>query len=78
MKSYFACGAALLALSMTSCSDWLDCNVDPENPTSESAAFQNRLPHIQFYTNSANQFAAWRNTFACGDWTRYNLSLIHI
>ena len=72
MKSYFACGAALLALSMTSCSDWLDCNVDPENPTSESAAFQNRLPHIQFYTNSANQFAAWRNTFACGDWTRYN------
>ena len=39
MKSYFACGAALLALSMTSCSDWLDCNVDPENPTSESAVF---------------------------------------
>ena len=72
MKSYLACGATLLAFSLTSCSDWLDCNVDPENPTSESAAFQNRLAHIQFYTNSANQFAAWRNSFACGDWTRYN------
>ena len=61
----------MLALSLTSCSDWLDCNVDPENPSSESATFQTRLAHIEFYTNSANQFAAWRSSMSMGDWTRY-------
>ncbi len=71
IKSYLACGAAMLALSLTSCSDWLDCNVDPENPSSESATFQTRLAHIEFYTNSANQFAAWRSSMSMGDWTRY-------
>lgn len=71
IKSYLACGAAMLALSLTSCSDWLDCNVDPENPSSESATFQTRLAHIEFYTNSANQFAAWRTSMSMGDWTRY-------
>ena len=59
-------------LALASCSEWLDVNVDPENPSSESALFQNRLAHIEFYTNSATQFAAWRSTMSMGDWTRYN------
>ena len=71
LKSYIACGATLLALTMSSCSDWLDCNVDPENPSAENITYQTRLAHIQFYTNSANQFAAWRTSMSMGDWTRY-------
>lgn len=71
IKSLILCSFGLLSLSLASCSDWLDCNIDPENPTSESAAFQTRLGHIEFYTNGATQFGAWRSTMSMGDWTRY-------
>ena len=64
--------AFVCILALASCNEWLDVNVDPENPSSESALFQNRLAHIEFYTNSANQFAAWRTSMSMGDWTRYN------
>ena len=64
--------AFVCILALASCNEWLDVNVDPENPSSESALFQNRLAHIEFYTNSATQFAAWRSTMSMGDWTRYN------
>ena len=68
MKNILMAFACVLALG--SCSEWLDVNTDPENPSSESALFQNRLAHIEFYTNSANQFAAWRSSMSMGDWTR--------
>jgi len=63
--------AFVCVLALASCNEWLDVNTDPENPSSESALFQNRLAHIEFYTNSANQFAAWRTSMSMGDWTRY-------
>lgn len=62
--------AGMSMLTFTSCSDWLDINTDPDNPTDISAPYQQRLAHIQFYTNDANQFAAWRSSMAMGDWTR--------
>ena len=65
------CVISLMSLSLVSCSDWLNINVDPENPSSESATYQTRLAHIEFYTNSATQFAAWRSNMSTGDWTRY-------
>lgn len=65
------CLVCLVALTLASCNDWLDINVDPENPSSESATYQTRLAHIQFYTNSATQFGAWRSSMSAGDWTRY-------
>lgn len=65
------CAISLLTLSLVSCSDWLNINTDPENPSSESATYQTRLAHIEFYTNSATQFAAWRTSMSAGDWTRY-------
>lgn len=65
------CVISLMSLSLVSCSDWLNINVDPENPSSESATYQTRLAHIEFYTNSATQFAAWRTSMSTGDWTRY-------
>ena len=71
IKSILVSGLAILTLSFTSCKDWLDVNVDPENPTLDAAEYQLELAHCQFYTNSATQFAAWRVGMALGDWTRY-------
>ena len=66
-----ACVIGMTTLTLVSCSDWLNINTDPENPSSESATYQTRLAHIEFYTNSATQFAAWRSSMSMGDWTRY-------
>lgn len=71
LKSILLSGVCLLGLSLTSCDKWLDVNEDPENPTSDTAPYQSRLAHIEFYTNSATQFAAWRSSMSMGDWTRY-------
>lgn len=72
LKSILLSGACLFGLSLTSCDSWLNINEDPENPTSDTAPYQSRLAHIQFYTNSATQFAAWRSSMSMGDWTRYS------
>ena len=70
IKSYILGSICLLGLAVTSCDDWLDINSDPENPTADNAPYQSRLAHIEFYTNSATQFAAWRTSMSMGDWTR--------
>lgn len=70
LSKYIILGA-IGVLGMTSCSDWLDVNVNPDTPSAESTQYQYRLAHIEFYTNSAQCFANWRTNFACGDWTRY-------
>ena len=33
IRTFLLGGVSLLTLAFTSCSDWLDCNVDPENPS---------------------------------------------
>jgi len=43
---FLALGCAL-TLSVSSCSNWLDVNNDPDNPNSSSAVVENRLPWIQ-------------------------------
>lgn len=43
---FLAIGCAL-TLSVTSCSEWLNVNSDPDNPNSSSAVVENRLPWIQ-------------------------------
>lgn len=70
IKSILLCGICLAAFSLTSCSDWLDVNTDPENPSSNSATYQSRLAHIEFYTNHAQQIAAYRSNMITGDWIR--------
>jgi tetratricopeptide (TPR) repeat protein len=72
LKSIILCGLGVLALSLTSCNDWLDVNVDPDSPSAESTTYDQRLAHIEFYTNSGLQFGAWRTTMSMGDWTRNN------
>lgn len=39
----------VLLLCFTSCSKWLDVNVDPDNPSNASATVEVRLPWIQYY-----------------------------
>lgn len=58
--------SSVLALSLTSCDDWLDINVNPNQPSNESIQVENRLPWIQKqYTYSAG--CANTRTFAtCG------------
>lgn len=70
-KSMILCSVGALMTLFSGCSDWLDVNVDPENPTAGNATYDSRLAHIEFYTNSATQFAAWRSSMSMGDWTRY-------
>jgi len=71
LKSIIICGLGLAAtMQLASCNDWLDVNTDPDNPSAESTTYDQRLAHIEFYTNSAIQFGAWRTTMAMGDWTR--------
>ncbi|MDD7454906.1 MAG: SusD/RagB family nutrient-binding outer membrane lipoprotein [Bacteroidales bacterium] len=71
LKSILLCGVAGAGLSLTSCGDWLDVNTDPINPTLNAATYDQELASIEFYVNSATQFAAWRSSMAMGDWTRY-------
>ena len=70
-KSMILCSVGALMTLFSGCSDWLDVNVDPENPTAGNATYDSRLAHIEFYTNSATQFAAWRASMSMGGWTRY-------
>lgn len=72
LKSLILCGVGIAALSLTSCNDWLDVNNDPDHPTDVQARYQDRLAHIQFYTNSSHAFAGWRTSFTCGDWTNHS------
>ncbi|MDR0895611.1 MAG: SusD/RagB family nutrient-binding outer membrane lipoprotein [Prevotellaceae bacterium] len=39
----------LFACATTSCTDWLDVNVDPDTPSSGSALIANQLPWIEHY-----------------------------
>jgi hypothetical protein len=69
-KSILICSAVISGLSLASCSKWLDVNVDPENPTSESAEYQQLLPHIEFYMGASYQMSGKISTFITGDWMR--------
>ena len=70
LKSIILCGLGAAALSLTSCNDWLDVNVDPNTPSAESTPYELRLAHIEFYTNSGHAFANWRTSMQSGFWTR--------
>ena len=66
-KSILAAGAAMVM--MTSCSDWLDVNVNPNSPTDALAPYEKRLAHIEFYTNHAYFIGGQAISYLCGDFT---------
>ena len=43
LYNYIALGS-VMALSLTSCNDWLDVNVNPNQPNHETIKVENRLP----------------------------------
>lgn len=57
------------SMALTSCDDWLDVNTNPNTPTNVDAVYYQRLPHIEFYTNSAYMFSGMRTNMGLGDWT---------
>lgn len=67
-KSILAAGAALML--MTSCSDWLDVNNDPNTATDSAAPYDKRLAHIEFYTNHAYYIGGQPIAYMCGDITQ--------
>lgn len=60
-------GMAAATLALTGCTDWLDVNVDPNNPTDLSADYSTRLASEQFYLNHACCIGAQATTMICGD-----------
>ncbi len=52
---------------MSSCSQWLDINRNPNTPDSSFPSYSQRLAHIEFYTNSAQQFSNYRSNIGIGD-----------
>ena len=52
--------------SMSSCSDYLDVNTDPDNPTVSNASNDVRLPWIQHYYDYAVGTAAMRTNTILG------------
>ena len=71
-KSMILCSVGALMTLFSGCSDWLDVNVDPENPTAGNATYDSRLAHIEFYTNSATQYAARSYRMSMSDRKRNN------
>ena len=55
-------------MSLTSCSDWLDVNDDPNTPTEGAAPYYYRLAYMEFYTNHAYMMAAMAANLTTGDW----------
>ena len=62
---YLALGC-LLTLSMTSCEDWLDVNVDQDSPNSSSATVDARLPWIQRWSNYSFGILNFRTSCSAG------------
>ena len=48
-KSMILCSVGALMTLFSGCSDWLDVNVDPENPTAGNATYDSRLALIYFF-----------------------------
>ena len=74
MKKIIYISFIALALGMNSCSEWLDVNNDPDNPTSESATANIRLPWIQNYFGYAWGTAGMRVCTIAGLLTQTDLT----
>ena len=57
-------------LAMTSCSDFLDVNKDPNNPTIDEAPYEQLIPWSQFYMNHIYFIAGQNASFYTGNYIR--------
>lgn len=58
--------SSVLALSLTSCEDWLDVNESPNQPNAETIMVQNRLPWMQKEFSYSAGCANTRTFATCG------------
>ena len=63
---YFIIVMSALILGVTSCSDWLDVNTDPDSPNNQSALVENRLPWIQKFYAYSSGLTAYRTSCSTG------------
>lgn len=73
LKNKFLIGIACLA-GLSSCSDWLDVNTDPNNPNAETAPYYARLSWLQFYTTLPQGIMGRPVALLCGDITNNSTS----
>lgn len=71
---YIALGS-VMALSLTSCNDWLDVNINPDQPNNESILIDNRLPWIQKQYTYAAGCANTRTFATCGGFYSNNANM---
>lgn len=67
--------SAVLALSLTSCEDWLDVNVNPDQPNNETIMVQHRLPWLQRQLNYSAGCANTRTFATCGGFYSNNANM---
>ena len=71
LKSIILCGIGVLALSLTSCNDWLDVNNDPNTPTSADASYSSRMTYMQHYSIAAYMIPSSNTAYYCGQLATY-------
>lgn len=65
-------------MSLTSCSDWLDVNIDPDQPNNESILVDNRLPWILKQYTYAAGCADTRTFSMCGGFYSNNANMNNV
>lgn len=70
LKSIILGLAGLVALS--SCSEWLDVNKNPNTPSSTDLEYHKRLPWMQFYMNHIYFITGGNTAYYCGNFYRSN------
>lgn len=78
IAKYIALSSTVLALSLTSCDDWLDINVDPDTPNNETIQVENRLPWIEKQFTYAQGCANTRTFATCGGFYSTNGNMNHV
>ncbi len=61
--------ALAVSLSLSSCSDWLDVNTDPNTPSAAAAKVENLLPFCQHHLLYAYAAQGYRSQFICQAFT---------
>ena len=71
MKLFKILIAGVVALSLTSCNDWLDVNNDPNTPTSADASLAARCVYMQHYSIAAYMIPSSNTAYYCGQLATY-------
>lgn len=68
IKKLLVC--AFAGLMLTSCSDWLDVNENPNTPAQQAVSVSTLLPWVQYHLGYASGAHGFRSQFICGIFTQ--------